>query len=537
MLRYLQNNSQELELLFKELLIGVTSFFRDTTVWEQLKAQVIPELFGLYPNGKDLRAWVAACSTGEEAYSLAIVFKEALMQCGLEHRFSLQIFATDLSADAIDKARQGFYPKSIADTISPERLNRFLVAEDNGYRIHQDIRKMVIFAQQNIIMNPPFTKLDLLFCRNLLIYLEPECQKQLICLFHYALAQQGILLVGNAETIGNFTELFAEIDKNSRLYRRSEKPLSITTVPFPTHFLPIPAMSQPESTASTPILSLQNQFNQLMLNQFTPAAVLINTDGDILYVHGRTGKYLEPAAGKANLNIHAMAREGLRHELANAIKQAQLKPEPVIVPNLTVGTNGGRQMLNLTVLAIVKPDTLLGTLLVVFNELAMPKSRKRQKPGDNVELQSVTAELQQTREQLQTLHEEMQSSQEELKSSNEELQSTNEELQSSNEELVTSKEEMQSLNEELQTVNAELQTKVADLSWVNNDMKNLLNSMEIATIFLDDALHIRRFTNHASQLFKLIPGDIGPAFVGYRHSIGLSTIASGCSNGSANLGV
>ncbi|OAI01431.1 chemotaxis protein CheB [Methylomonas methanica] len=507
--RYLNENTQEQDLLYKELLIGVTQFFRDAAVWEQLKNQVIPALLAEYPQGKEMRAWVAGCSTGEEAYSLAIVFKEALMQSGLEHHFTLQIFATDLDTDAIDKARQGVYPITIANVVSPERLSRFFILQDNGYRIHKDIREMVIFAQQNLIMNPPFTKLDFLCCRNLLIYFDVDCQKKLIPLFHYALTTHGLLLLGNAETIGSFTHLFTSIDNQLRLYQRLNEPLPIASIEFPIHYLPVTAMSQTNVPSTPAVLNLQNAVEHLLLQHYSPAAVVVNSEGDILYIHGRTGKFLEPAAGKSNWNIHAMAREGLRHLLAGALKQAREQPEAVVLPNLTVGTNGGSQMINLTVQVMTTPETLKGMLLIIFTEVAKPKERKRNSHSPNAELQAALDELQKAREENQSLREEAQSAQEELKSANEELQSTNEELQSTNEELTTSKEEMQSLNEECQTVNAELQTKVADLSWVNNDMNNLLNSMEVATVFLDNALNIRRFTNHASHLFKLIAGDAG----------------------------
>ncbi|MCK9606159.1 MAG: PAS domain-containing protein [Methylomonas sp.] len=507
--RYLRENLQEQDLLFKELLIGVTNFFRDTVVWEQLKSHAIPALLAEYPKGKQLRAWVSACSTGEEAYSLAMVFKEVLTQSSLEHRFRLQVFATDLDADAIEKARQGCYPAAIAADVSPERLDRFFVAEGNGYRISKEIREMVIFAQQNIIMDPPFTKLDLLCCRNLLIYLDAACQKKLMPLFHYALTAHGILLLGNAETISNFTDLFTVIDSHSRLYRRSDHALPYADIEFPPKYFPVAAMIQSDISAPKTILNMQHQVEQLLLLHYSPAAVLVNAEGDILYIHGRTGKYLEPAAGKANLNIYPMAREGLRHELPNALRLAQQQTEAVVLSGLTLGTNGGSQIINLTVQAIDIPETLKGMLLITFTDVATPKSRKRGSHSPNVELQAALDELQKAREENQSLREEAQSSQEELKSSNEELQSTNEELQSTNEELTTSKEEMQSMNEELQTVNAELHAKVTDLSWVNNDMKNLLNSMEIATVFLDNKLNIRRFTSHTTHLFKLIAGDLG----------------------------
>ncbi|MGR9115519.1 MAG: chemotaxis protein CheB [Gammaproteobacteria bacterium] len=507
--RYLGENSQELELLFKELLIGVTNFFRDQAIWETLKAEAIPALLAEHPTGKALRAWVPACSTGEEAYSLAIVFKEALAQSQLKHRFTLQIFATDLDRDAIEKARQGFYPANIAGDVSAERLGRFFSVDGDGYRINKEIRDMVLFATQNVIMDPPFTRLDILSCRNLLIYLSQELQKKLIPLFHYALTAHGILLLGNAETINGFSHLFKVIDSKSRLYQHLGQTFP-TGVDFPTQYFPAAPLAQKEANdKTTAITNLQTLADQLLLRYFSPAAVLVNAAGDILYINGRTGKYLEPAAGKANWNIHAMAREGLRYELVGALKKAQQQAEAVHLPGLTVATDGGTQTIDLTVQAIAQPEALNGLVLVVFTDVATLTAGKVSRKPSNARQKSLQAELQQAYEEMQTLREEMQSSQEELRSSNEELQSTNEELQSTNEELTTSKEEMQSLNEELQTVNAELQAKLDDLSRVSNDMNNLLNSMEIATVFLDDALNIRRFTSPISHLFKLIAGDVG----------------------------
>jgi two-component system, chemotaxis family, CheB/CheR fusion protein len=507
--QFLSDNPQELDLLYKELLIGVTSFFRDPATWEHLKMNVILALLAAYPAGKDVRAWVPACSTGEEAYSLAIVFKEILAQHQLQHQFKLQIFATDLDQDAIEKARKGVYPGNIAGDVSPERLSRFFIAEDNGYRINKEIREMVIFAQQNIFMDPPFTKLDILCCRNLLIYFSPELQKKLIPLFHFALTSHGILLLGSAETIGNFTSLFAAIDSHTRLYQRIDQTYSNADIDFPTKYFPVASMTQQEPVTTKSELNLQTLVEQLLLQHFSPPAVVVNAQGDILYINGRTGKYLEPAAGKANLNIHAMARDGLRHELAGALTKAQHQAEAVQIQGLKVSSNGGMQTVDLIVQAITKPEALKGMLIVIFIDVAPLPDRKRSRKSPNAEQEALVAELQRVREELQTMREEKQTSQEELKSSNEELQSTNEELQSTNEELTTSKEEMQSLNEELQTINAELQSKVIDLSWLNNDMNNLLNSMEIATVFLDNALNIRRFTSHATHLFKLIAGDMG----------------------------
>ena len=514
--RYLQENSQEVDLLFKELLIGVTSFFRDPAVWEQLRGEFIPSLLASLPTGGSIRAWSAGCSTGEEAYSLAIVFKEAVEQVLPREKVTLQIFATDLDRDAIDRARQGIYPSNIAADVSPERLRRFFVQEGSGYRVGKEIREMVTFATQNVIMDPPFTKLDILICRNLLIYLTPELQKKLLPLFHYSLNPGGVLFLGSAEAVSTFTELFAPLHIKSRLFRRRESVLQLEPVLFPASFAPAPPGVPKELLMVKPAANLQTLADQLLLQHFSPPAVLVNDKGDILYISGRTGKYLEPAAGKANWNIFAMAREGLRFELGSAFQKAVRQKEAITVRGLKVGTEVGTQTVDITIKAINEPEALRGMAMIIFSDVAVAVPPGRKAPGlsrgaaaGSDKILELEQELQHSQETLQTTREELQSSQEELKSTNEELQSTNEELQSTNEELTTSREEMQSLNEELQTVNAEQQSKMDELARTNNDMRNLLNSTEIVTVFLDNDLHVRRFTTGTNKIFKLIPGDVG----------------------------
>lgn len=512
--RYLQENSQELDLLFKELLIGVTNFFRDPEVWNQLREQALPALLANRPAGQALRAWVPGCSTGEEAYSLAIALKEAVEAVKPGRSFTIQIFATDLDRDAIDKARQGLFPENIAADVSPERLKHFFVRDDHGYRVRKEIREMVIFAPQNLIMDPPFTKLDILSCRNLLIYLSPEVQKKLIPLFHYSLAPGGILLLGSAETVGGNSALFATLHGKSRIYRRTESVLRPEPVEFPSSFSAGPAGSAEVRPGPQPPASLQTLADQLVLQHYAPPAVLVNDSGDILYVSGRTGKYLEPAAGKANWNLFVMARENLRYELSSAFQKALRQPGKTVLNGLTVGTNGGTQCVNVSVQRLDEPGPLHGLVMIVFTDVAAPVAvktpgRPAAPPARHARLRELEQELLRVRAEARNTHEEMQTSQEEFRSANEELQSTNEELQSTNEELTTSKEEMQSLNEELQTVNAELQAKVDELSRASNDMKNLLDSTDIATLFLDKDLHVRRFTQQATKIIKLIPADVG----------------------------
>jgi two-component system CheB/CheR fusion protein len=512
--RYLQENPQEVELLFKELLIGVTSFFRDPAAWEQLQGEAIPALLASRPAGGVLRAWSAGCSTGEEAYSLAMACKEALAQARPAENFTLQIFATDLDRDAIDKARQGVYPANIAADVSGERLHRFFVQEGSGYRVGKEIREVVTFATQNLIMDPPFTKLDILICRNLLIYLAPDLQKKLLPLFHYSLKPGGVLFLGSAETISTFTELFAPLHLKSRLFCRRETVLLAEPVAFPAAFVSTLRGTAKELPMLKPAANLQALADQLLLQHFSPPAVLVNHKGDILYISGRTGKYLEPAAGKANWNIFAMARDGLRFDLGSAFQKALRQTEAITVKGLKVENGGSTQTVNITVQAIAEPEALRGMVMIVFTDVATLPDKKapgrsRSTSTNLTRVLELEQELQQAREELAMTREEMQSSQEELKSTNEELQSTNEELQSTNEELTTSREEMQSLNEELQTVNAEQQSKMDELARINNDMRNLLNSTEIVTVFLDNNLHVRRFTSGANKLFKLIPGDVG----------------------------
>jgi len=516
---FLQENSGEIELLFKELLIGVTSFFRDPIAWEALKTKAITSLFTIYPSGGCIRAWVAGCSTGEEAYSLAILFREVVESVQPAGNFRLQIFATDLDKDAIDKARSGIYRANIEADLSSQRMDRYFEKEDQGYRILREIRETIVFAPHNVIMDPPFTKLDLLVCRNLLIYMEPELQKKLLPLFHYSLNPGGILFLGSAESLSSNAYLFEPIDINTRIYRKLQQGGRPVPIELPASFTQNPLAVRGISDTSLNLkaneLNLQLMTDKLLLQHYTPAAVLTDSKGDIIYISGRTGKYLEPAAGKVNWNVFAMAREGLRYELSVLFSNVLRQKGVLTKKGVIVSTEGGTQKVDITLSLLEKPALLRGLVLIIFADIAksaQPDISTNVLPavtfGSDL-LVSLEQELKQARSEIITIREEMQTSQEELRSTNEEMQSSNEELQSTNEELTTSKEEMQSLNEELQTVNHELQSKVSDLSLASNDMKNLLNSTEIATLFLDESLNIRRFTTQTATIIKLITSDIG----------------------------
>ncbi|QLG89350.1 PAS domain-containing protein [Chitinibacter bivalviorum] len=507
-LLYLSNNPQELDLLFKELLIGVTHFFRDPLVWAFLQSIGLPTLLARHPAGKAFRAWVPACSTGEEAYSLAMCFKEVVEKLKPEGLFTLQIYATDLDTDAIDRARKGFFAAPIAEQMSEERLARFFTAEEGGYRISKEIREMVIFAPQNIISDPPFTKLDLISCRNLLIYFDSQLQHKLLPLFHYALNDGGLLVLGSSESIGGFSDLFMPLDQSSRIFLRLGQALRPSLFSFPAK-ISTSGMEHPTPSLLERGESLEQLTDQLIQQNYAPPAVLVNSTGDILYISGRTGKYLEPAAGKVNINIHAMAREGLREALTGVIRNALQQSQPIMLNGLQINSGEQINTVNVTVRAIEQPERLRGRVLIVFYDVPTPQNLAPLDGTATSGEQLLTLELAQTRAALHQTHAEMQSALEEYSVAYEVLQSTNEELQSTNEELTTSKEELQSLNEEMQTVNTELQATVDELRWVRNDMTNLLNSTEIATIFLDSQMKLRRFTTHATQLFKLIPRDVG----------------------------
>ena len=523
--RFMQQNPAEVEALFRDLLIGVTGFFRDPGVWEALKERIIPGLFADKTLGEPVRIWVPGCSTGEEAYSIAMLAQEQIE--ALKLSFKVQLFATDIDHQAVEQARTGLYPASIAGDVTPERLARFFIQESDGssYRINRAIRDMLVFSEQDVIKDPPFSKLDLISCRNLLIYLGGELQKRLIALFHYALNPNGALFLGTSETVGDFESLFAVIDRKSRLYRRKE-PSHLPYRPPAGRFLP--AMTDggaaPASVGKTPgegKLPVREMTERELLQQYAPVGVLVNERGDILYIHGRTGQYLEPAAGEASsMNILKMAREGVRRDLTTMLHKVATLKEPLRQGGLKVKTNGSFSKVNLAVRPVPGGSNLF---LVLFEEVSTPDIESSEtavvensaevaecsNAGDGECIAALKRELRAKEEYLQAANEELETSNEELKSSNEEMQSVNEELQSTNEELETSKEELQSVNEELATVNAELQQKVADLSRANNDMNNLLAGTGVGTVFVDLELNITRFTPAATQLINLIQTDVG----------------------------
>jgi len=518
--RYLKEHPAELQILFKELLINVTSFFRDPEAFVVLKQDILPKLFADKPEGYVFRVWVAGCASGEEAYSIAILLREFMDEWwDKQHQeFKVQLYATDLDDDAIALARAGLYPPNIAADVTPERLRRFFIKEDAGYRVKKEIREMVVFAVQNVIKDPPFTKLDLLSCRNLMIYLEPELQHRLLPAFHYALKPGGMLFLSPSESIGNHPELFSALSRKWKFYRAIHTAASTRAVMAGglSWTADNTGKGAEEIVKKVKDTNFAELTRRVLLQSFAPASVVTDLKGNLLFVHGDTGKYLRPAPGQASLNVIDMAREGLQLELRNALPGAEGRP--TLSREVLVKTNGDFQRISLTVRPLPDPESGQGLLLLSFQDLihdagkpaAKAKRGKPGSPGDTPpRVEELERELAYTRENLQATIEEQQASNEELKSTNEELQSTNEELQSTNEELETSKEELQSVNEELITVNSELQAKIEQLAGMQNDMKNLLDNINIGTIFLDPHLHIRRFTREAAKAYRLIASDVG----------------------------
>ena len=527
-MRYLQQNTVEVQCLFRDLLIGVTNFFRDRAAFEAFEEQVIPRLFVGKPAGALIRVWVPGCSTGEEAYSIAILLQERLE--ALKQDFKVQVFATDIDRQALEQARAGVYPAAIAADVPPERLARFFAQKPGASDccIHKSIRDMLVFSEQDVIKDPPFSKLDLISCRNLLIYMGGELQKKLIPLFHYALNPGGFLFLGTSETVAEFADLFGTLDRKSKLYQRKADVFGVHRPALGKFLLPMTeggAARRPSGQApGESKLQLRELTERAMLQQYAPVGALVNGRGEILYLHGRTGLYLEPAPGESGMNILKMAREGLRRALTSALHKAVTHKEPVRCPGLRVKTNGGFTTVHLAVQPLApSPDAAAepDLFLVVFEEAPAADQQRPEESAAvdagegagestaDARIGALKQELRAKEECLQTANEELETSNEELQSANEEMQSVNEELQSTNEELETSKEELQSVNEELATINAELQTKVADLSRANNDMNNLMASTGIGTIFVDSQLHIQRFTPATTQVINLILTDVG----------------------------
>ncbi|MES2766106.1 MAG: CheR family methyltransferase [Bacteroidota bacterium] len=516
-LKYLDENPFEVQLLFKELLIGVTKFFRDPEAFDLLKAKMLDYLRTTEIEDNTIRVWVTACSTGEEAYSIAIMLLECIEELQQKH-FKIQIFATDINDVAIEFARQGTYSHNIEGDVSAERLLKYFTHQGTGeYTVKKEVRELIIFATHNLTKDAPFTKLHLLSCRNFLIYVSAEMQKKLVPVFNYGLRTDGILFLGPSEALSGFSDYFSVLESKWKIYKKVNASVTLSRmVDFPFNF-PTVSFKTTAERSVMPETLLPGVIQKILIAEYAPPCVIINAKGEILYINGRTGKYLELSSGLSTMNVFIMAREGLKYELSTAIQKAINENTPQLAERVNVKTNGHYQLINLRVKPLIEMETLKGLLLVVFEDIgeleepqkAKRKSKKETSALTSSEISKLEKELNYTQQRLQITTEEMQTSLEELKSTNEELQSANEELQSTNEEAMTNKEEMSSLNEELIAINMQYQTKAQEMTEINNDIKNLLDSTDIATIFIGNDLNIKRFTPKTTQLLNILPTDIG----------------------------
>ncbi len=509
----LRSDADEVKLLFRDLLIGVTNFFRDPSAFQALAETVVPKLFEGKGADDMVRVWVPGCASGEEVYSIAILLREHMDK--LRNTPKVQIFATDIDDAALNVARAGRYPAPLMDGVSPERRNRFFTGDDVTYAVTKEIRDLCMFSSHSVLRDPPFSRIDLISCRNLLIYFGTDFQARVMPIFHFALRPSRFLFLGTSENVSQGTELFEPLEKRYRIFRRRDNvyaPLHFSRFATPPRIV-AGAEPRPESLAM--VATVRRDVDARIMDRFAPAHVVVNRDGDILHYSGRTGRYLEPAAGQPNRQLMAMARRGLRLDIRAALRDAIESRRVVERSNIAVESDDRVQNVHLTIEPFGdNPNDPL--FLVVFEDMGPPKPAEHAHPHFDPSqdtqqgaMERLEAELRDTRERLQGTVEEYETSVEELKSSNEELQSINEELQSTNEELETSKEELQSVNEELQTVNLELNAKIEELDRAHADLRNVFDSTGIAIVFLDPKLVIRSFTPAATSIFKLIPSDRG----------------------------
>ncbi|HEY9643453.1 MAG TPA: chemotaxis protein CheB [Coleofasciculaceae cyanobacterium] len=532
--RYLQETPAEVQALYQEILIHVTSFFRDASAFETLKREVFPILLRDRPAESPIRVWVAGCSTGEEAYSIAICLLEFLAHQPRQPQ--IQIFATDVSERAIEKARLGIYLSSQVADVSPDRLQRFFVPLEGSYQINKTVRELCVFARQNLISDPPFSRMDLISCRNVLIYFGAPLQKKVLPMFHYGLKPTGFLMLGSSETVGGFSNLFHLVDRKHKIYAKQPtsrlSPLDLGSASYPETVTPAPVHEVRSREAS-----LSERVDQIVLNQYAPVGVVVTDQLDIVQFRGQTGDYLAPSPGQASLNVLNMVKEELRLDLRTAIHQAKQDGKAVRKEGIPLRTGEQTWQVRIDVVPIKSSAANDDHFLILFGEMIMPptprqdasptdrKSAARKKPSqEQAEILRLQQELETTKTYLRSIIEEQQSTNQDLRAANEEILSSNEELQSTNEELQTAKEEIQATNEELGTINDELYRRNAETMQVSNDFQNLLGSINIPIIMLEADLRIRRFTPTAATLFNLIPADIGRPLSDIKHNLTIADL-------------
>jgi len=510
---YLKENPREVHALYQDILINVTNFFREPEAFEALKQEVFPRLIKDRPADSPIRIWVAGCSTGEEAYSIGMCLSECLSDA--KTHYPVQIFATDISDSALEMARTGTYSESSVAEVSQERLNRFFTRTQSAYQVAKPIRDMCVFAKQNIIKDPPFSRLDLVSCRNVLIYLDGPSHRRVMPLFHFALRASGFLLLGRSESVGAFAHLFSTIDNKNKIFQAQVGPFEGRFDFSVQHYAPDDLNRALPPAAARREMNLQSEINRLLLQEYTPPGFLVTGDLQIVAFHGRTGPYLDPAPGAASLRLLKLAREGLPFELRTAIHQAQTEDRTVMREGVHYVANGGSREVTLEIRPIKLPSLTERYFLVLFHEAAprpvqpTPPARDAASQKALREVTQLQQELAQTKQQLQEIIEQQESSNEDLRAANEEIESSNEELQSTNEELETAKEELQATNEELTTLNDELQSRNLELTLSNNDLNNVVGNVTIPMVIVGSDLRIRSFTPGAAKALNLIPADHG----------------------------
>ena len=511
-LRFLKENPGEVQALYQDILINVTNFFREPQAFEALKQEVFPRLITGRPHDSPIRVWVPGCSTGEEAYSVAICLAEFLSD--FKANYAVQIFATDISDSALDVARAGIYSEAAVAEVSRERLNRFFVRSHGGYQVAKPIRDMCVFAKQNIIKDPPFSRLDLISCRNLLIYLNGPSHHKVLPLFHFALRASGFLLLGRSESVSGSSRLFSPVDKKNKIFQAQARPFEDRFEFTESEHISKGAERRAQPAPPSGETPLQSEINRVLLQEYTPPGFVVNSDLQIVAFHGSTGPYLDPAPGAASLRLLKMTREGLPFELRTAIHQAQTEGGPVVREGVQYSVNVGWREVTLEVRPITMASLNERYFLVLFREsvppgreAAPPKREKTRGAEEGVAL--LQQELAQTQQQLQEIIEQQEASNEELRAANEEIESSNEELQSTNEELETAKEELQATNEELSTLNEELEKRNQELTITNNDLNNVISNVIIPMVIVGSDLRIRRFTPGAAKTMNLIEADRG----------------------------
>jgi two-component system CheB/CheR fusion protein len=524
--KFIQSNPAEIKILYQDMLINVTSFFRNPRIFEGLKSEVFPAMGKQRGPNVAIRIWTPGCSSGEETYSIAIALLEYLGDKA--RKVSIQIFGTDVSEPSINRARTGVYPENIREDVSPERLRRFFTKVGGAYHISKSVRDMCIFAQHNLLNDPPFSQMDLICCRNLLIYLEPVLQNKVISFFHYATRPDGFLVLGSSEGLGTASDQFAPVDRAHKIFSRKTAQgrqvvtFSLQSDPARAYYNParMPA-KQPDAPPN--FVDIQKEFDRKLLTQYVPATVFIGEDGEILHTRGNVNRYLKLAPGRASLNLLKMVLDGLQFDLRSAIARAKKDNRTVKKQNMLIesgnGNNRGAEsgrFVNFEVLPVSTGQLKDSYFMVVFEDSQTEAPRRkssgkrdRESESRNRQANKLVQELAATKEHLQAVIETHEATNEELQSANEEILSSNEELQSTNEELETAREELQSTNEELTTVNDELRSRNSEVSLINNDLMNLLSSIDIAVVMVGSDLTIRRFTQRAQELFALIPGDVG----------------------------